>query len=288
MEFETKRKGTVGIGDVQRGNQSWWTSQTMSYDWKSKVEHVKFSAEWFDEVDRRFLAGSRLISPAANPFLELMDVEHLRGKKVLEIGCGMGFHAELLASSGADLTTIDLSETSVEATRRRFAMKGLSGDIRHMDAERLDFPAETFDLVWSWGVIHHSSHTGRIVRQIERVLKPGGATKIMVYNLAGASAYITMMMRYGFGFWRNRSLDELLWQSSDGFTARYYTPDLFADLLRTFFDDVGVRVLGQEADAIPLPSVLRQHARKFVSDARQRELSHQRGGFLYAMARKTG
>lgn len=287
MDTGTKRDISQPLADVQAGNRNWWTRQTMSYDWKDRVQLEKFSAEWFDEIDRRFLAGARLISPDANPFGGLIGLDQLAGARVLEIGCGMGLHAEMLARAGALLTTIDISATSVEATKKRFDVRGLAGEIWQMDAERLDFPDHSFDLVWSWGVIHHSARTGRIIREIARVLKPGGIAKIMVYNLGGMSAYITLMLKYSRAFWfGHTSLDETLWRASDGFSARFYTKDLFTDLLTTFFDDPDVRILGQEADAVPLPRKLRQLACRLVSDAAQRRLAARRGSFLFATARK--
>lgn len=286
MVYAEKRIDALAAPDVQQGNKKWWTSNTMSYDWKDQVRLEKFSRQWFDEIDRRFLAGARLFSAQENPFYELMETSSLEGKRVLEIGCGMGFHAELLSRAGAVLTTVDISPTSVEATRARFAVKGLDADIFEMDAEALAFPDDSFDLVWSWGVIHHSSRTGRIVREIERVLKPGGSVKLMVYNLGGMSAYLTMMMRYSLKFWSGSSVDEELWRSSDGFTARFYSKDLLADLLYTFFEHVDIETFGQEADAIPLPRQLRPIARLFISNAKQRELARQRGALLFAAARK--
>jgi 2-polyprenyl-3-methyl-5-hydroxy-6-metoxy-1,4-benzoquinol methylase len=286
MEYDQKRNAALKRFDVQQGNKDWWTAHTMTYDWKDPTQQEKFSRKWFDEIDRRFLNAAKLFSATENPFHELMGTGSLNGKRVLEIGCGMGFHAEMLASSGAELVTVDLSPTSVKATSKRFALKGLSAEIVEIGAENLNFPENSFDLVWSWGVIHHSSRTGCIVREIERVLKPSGVVKLMVYNLSGMPAYITMMTRYSFKFWSGASLDELLWASSDGFTARFYTKDLFADLLSTFFENVEINVLGLEPDAIPLPRYLRPVARFFVSDEKQRKLIRKRGAFLYATARK--
>lgn len=76
-----------------------------------------------------------------------MDLPSLSGKRVLEIGCGMGFHSELLARSGANLTSIDLSPTSVEATRNRFHGRGLTADIREMDVIKLEELEGAFDLI---------------------------------------------------------------------------------------------------------------------------------------------
>lgn len=258
----------------------------MSYDWKDPSRKQRFGVEWFDDIDARFLKGARLYSEAANPFEEFMSTSELRGRSVLEIGCGMGFHSEMIARAGANLTSIDISPTSVEATQERFRLKGLSADIRRMDAETLEFPDQSFDMVWSWGVIHHSSRTGHIVGQIARVLRPGGSARVMVYNLEGMPAYLAIVGRYLVGFWRDRSLDEILWQSTDGFSARFYTRDQLGDLFSCFFPRVHIRVLGQESDAIPLPRQLRRFAAKMVPESNQRAAVRRRGAFLFAVATK--
>lgn len=288
MKYEEKRLNVLDTQAVQDGNRKWWSAHTMSYDWKDKSGLVEFTPPWFEDIDRRFIHGARLFADAPNPFEELMGIRELSGKRVLEIGCGMGFHSEMLIRAGAEVVAVDLSPTSVMATTKRLAQKKLTADVRQMDAEALEFPTGTFDMVWSWGVIHHSSRTGRIVREIERVLQPGGKARIMVYNLEGMPAYITLATRYLVGFWRGRSLDELLWQSTDGFSARFYSKDSLTDLLATFFDEVEMTVLGQDPDVVPLPRVLRRQVLKLVSLSRQRALVRRRGAYLFAIAGKRG
>lgn len=272
--------------DRQSGNQQWWTDNTMSYDWKDSIAAEKYSAAWYDEIDQRFLHGARLFNASANPFAPLMGLESLAGKRVLEIGCGMGMHSEMLVKAGAELTAIDISPTSIESSKRRFANKGLTADFRQMDAEHLDFVADSFDMVWSWGVIHHSAHTGRIVREIHRVVKPGGRAGIMVYATDGMSAYITILRRYVFGFWRGKSLDDYLWHDADGFTARFYTKDGWRDLLSTFFEPVEVQLCGQDADVVPLPRRLRRPFLKLLSAERQRRIAAQWGSMIFASMTK--
>jgi hypothetical protein len=99
-------------------------------------------------------------------------------------------------------------------------------------------------------------------------------------------AYISMMRRYMFGFWRGRSLDELLWRDTDGFTARYYTRDGWADLLSTFFEDVEIAFYGQDSDAVPLPRLLRRPMLKLVSVKGQERRARARGSLLFSKARK--
>ena len=286
MKYQDKRADAQDRSAVQEGNQQWWTDNTMSYDWNDKSGLERFTSEWYDDIDRRFLYASRLHDDTENPFAALMGLDDLRGKRVLEIGCGMGFHSQLLASSGAELTSVDLSPTSIEATTRRLALRNLESNIIHMDAEKLEFDDASFDMVWSWGVIHHSARTGQVVRQIERVLRPGGSARLMVYNMAGMPAYRTLVLRYLLGFWFGKSLDELLWRDTDGYTARYYTRDTFGDLLGAFFPEVEVSVLGQHADVLPLPRRLREPLLKLIPVEKQRRAARRWGAFVYAVAHK--
>lgn len=286
MKGGAKRSEVLQPGEVQAGNQQWWTDHTMSYDWNSRIQAEKFSLPWFEAADQRFIHGARLFAHDRSPFDLIIPLDRLKGKRVLEIGCGMGLHSELMTRAGAEVTSIDLSETSVGATKRRLELKGLQGDVRQMDAEKLQFADETFDFVWSWGVIHHSSHTGRVVREIHRVMKPGAECRVMVYNLAGMPAYITMMLDYSRKFWTGRTLDECLWSVTDGFTARYYSRDMLADLFGVFFEPVTVLTYGQDADVVPLPSALRKIALRFVPLNRQRAAVRKRGAFVFAIAQK--
>jgi ubiquinone/menaquinone biosynthesis C-methylase UbiE len=117
------------------------------------------------------------------PFiLPFADFAATRGKDVLEIGVGLGADHQRFAEAGARLVGIDLTPRAIENTRRRFDTLGLVSDLRVGDAENLDFEAARFDVVYSWGVIHHSPDTRKAVEEIHRVLKPGGVAKVMIYN----------------------------------------------------------------------------------------------------------
>jgi ubiquinone/menaquinone biosynthesis C-methylase UbiE len=104
------------------------------------------------------------------------------GLKVLEIGCGLGTDGAQFAKAGADYTGIDLTEAAVDLARKRFELFGLGGSFRVSDAESLDFPSDTFDLVYSHGVLHHTPDTARAIREVHRVLKPGGRAVVMLYH----------------------------------------------------------------------------------------------------------
>jgi ubiquinone/menaquinone biosynthesis C-methylase UbiE len=110
------------------------------------------------------------------------DFESARGLRVLEIGCGLGTDGAQFAKAGALYTGVDLTDAAVELARKRFELFNLPGEFRTADAENLDFPDNTFDLVYSHGVLHHTPDTERAVREVHRVLKPGGRAVVMLYH----------------------------------------------------------------------------------------------------------
>ena len=112
---------------------------------------------------------------------ELAKFKDARGKRVLEIGVGLGADHQMFAAAGAELYGIDLTERAVEHTRHRLSVFGLSSQIATGDAESLDFPDESFDIVYSWGVLHHSPNTPKAVAEVYRVLRRGGSARVMIY-----------------------------------------------------------------------------------------------------------
>ena len=107
--------------------------------------------------------------------------ENTRGLRVLEIGCGCGSEAERFARAGANYTAVDLTNAAVSITQRRFQLAGLHGRFTQGDAENLPFADGSFDLVYSHGVLHHTPDTPRTIREVHRVLAPGGRAVIMLY-----------------------------------------------------------------------------------------------------------
>jgi SAM-dependent methyltransferase len=105
-----------------------------------------------------------------------------RGLRVLEIGCGLGTDGAQFARGGALYTGVDLTDAAVSLARRNFELRGLKGEFRTADAENMDFADDTFDLVYSHGVLHHTPDTARAIREVHRVLKPGGRAVVMLYH----------------------------------------------------------------------------------------------------------
>lgn len=117
------------------------------------------------------------------PFIpEFAGFDAWRGKRVLEIGVGLGADHQRFAEAGALLTGVDLTARAVEFTSERFRQLGLVSDLRVADAENLPFAEGTFDLVYSWGVLHHSPDTAKAVSEVLRVLKTSGTAKVMIYH----------------------------------------------------------------------------------------------------------
>ena len=149
--------------------------------WQAHPCGTKFSdaeigtPEFFERVESHRYEKEWHIPAAA-------DFANARGLRVLEIGCGMGTDGAQFAKAGADYTGIDLTEAAVELARKRFHVSGLKGEFRVADAERLDFPDASFDLVYSHGVLHHTPDIEAAVREIHRVLKPGGRAVVMLYH----------------------------------------------------------------------------------------------------------
>ena len=131
--------------------------------------------EFFERVEAHRYAKEWHIPEAA-------DFAGARGLRVLEIGCGMGTDGAQFAKAGAHYTGVDLTKAAIELARKRFELFELDGEFRVADAENLDFPDESFDLVYSHGVLHHTPDTARAVREIHRVLKPGGRAVVMLYH----------------------------------------------------------------------------------------------------------
>jgi ubiquinone/menaquinone biosynthesis C-methylase UbiE len=134
------------------------------------------SREYFDEVEqRKHFVESHI--PAFAQF------DRWRGKSVLEVGCGIGTAAVNFARGGANYTGVELSESSLELTRKRFDIYGLKGRFILCNAEHLGDHVERnhFDLVYSFGVIHHSPHQRAIVEQIRKVIRNDGEFRCMLY-----------------------------------------------------------------------------------------------------------
>ncbi len=127
------------------------------------------------------------------------DFQGAAGKRLLEVGVGAGVDFSHWVRAGARATGVDLTDAGIELTRERLELEGVGGEqyrLQRADAESLPFADGEFDLVYSWGVLHHSPDTERAFREACRVLKPGGKLKAMIYHLPSWGAWF-MWALYG-------------------------------------------------------------------------------------------
>jgi SAM-dependent methyltransferase len=269
--------------------RAWWAENPMTYDWRGEIPYEPGSAEHLEEVERRFLSEAWFAqAPGDRPFSGLIPYDELRDKEVLEIGCGTGVHARLLAEAGARLSAVDLTPTAVGLTQKRLELAGLNADVREADAERLPYDDDSFDFVWSWGVIHHSESTDRVIQEIARVLRPGGRLALMVYHRNSMTFWLNYVAYRGVvrGGLLHEGPDELANRWSDGVIARHYTGRSLTAALAPWFEDIRTDVMGQLGEAIPLPSRVRQPVARVVPQSAQHALLRRAGWFLFASARR--
>jgi len=174
--------------------------QRVAEFWNTEACGTHFVRDFADERDfftryRDFRYRTEWHIPAFACF------EQARGRQVLEIGCGNGADGAMFAMQGAHYTGVDLTPEAVDATRRHFAIEGLEGTFRRENAELLSFADASFDVVYSYGVLHHSPAPERTVREVHRVLKPGGLALIMLYHKHSFNYYARIL-----GYMRARVL----------------------------------------------------------------------------------
>jgi 2-polyprenyl-3-methyl-5-hydroxy-6-metoxy-1,4-benzoquinol methylase len=210
--------------------------------WNSRPCNIRHSPkeigsrEYFDEIEAR----KYFVEPHIPFFAEF---ERWKGKKVLEIGCGIGTDTINFARSGAEVTAVDVSEKSLDLAKKRAEVFGLQHRIQFYcaNAEELSsiVPVSDYDLVYSFGVIHHTPHPEKVLEQIRLYVKPGTKVKIMVYHKYSWKVF-WIVMNYGFGqFWK---LDELVARNSEAQTGcpitYTYTHKEFSQILQKYGFDV--------------------------------------------------
>jgi len=166
------------------------------------------------------------------PFIfDFAQFQQARGLKVLEIGVGMGADYLEWLKAGALATGIDLSPMSLEQAKRRCENAGFTPDLRVADAENLPFPNDTFDIVYSYGVMHHSPDTGSCIQEARRVLKAGGKARVMVYHHPSITGAM-LWLRYG--WLRGQSLRQCVFDYLESPGTKSYTEDEALALFRGF------------------------------------------------------
>ena len=202
----------------------------------------KGTREYFDDVERR----KYFVEPHIPQFA---DFEAWRGKRVLEIGCGIGTTTMSFARAGAHVTAVDLSAESLALAKQRAQVYGVEDRVRFVvgDAEDLPslVPAEPYDLVWSFGVIHHSPHPRRIIEHVRNYMKPGSELRLMVYSRVSYKLFWIMKEE---GIWDMSRVDELIARNSEAQTGCPVTYTYTYDSARELLE--GYRILDMEKSHI--------------------------------------
>ncbi len=215
----------VSIGEVKK----YWDGRPCN------IKHSQSpfgTRQYFDEVEKR----KYFVEPHIPEFAEF---KKWAGKKVLEIGCGIGTDTINFAREGAYVSAMELSEKSLEITKKRAEVFGLADKIKFYcaDAEELSkvVSVEPYDLIYSFGVIHHTPHPEKAIEEIKKYTKPGTVVKIMVYYRFSWKVF-WILFSYGKGaFWKLKKLIAQYSEAQTGCPITYtYSKREARELLRGF------------------------------------------------------
>jgi ubiquinone/menaquinone biosynthesis C-methylase UbiE len=151
----------------------------------SITTHPVGTREFFQQLDEYRYEKLNYLS-------RLVDFSTYQGKSLLEVGCGAGIDLVRFARAGAIVTGIDLSTTAIELARKNIEQNGLNADLWVMNGESMQFPDNSFDVVYAHGVLQYTADVENMVAEIHRVVKPGGEVVVMVYN---RNSWLNLMRR---------------------------------------------------------------------------------------------
>ena len=197
--------GRVLTGDAYKEQvQDQWNYNPVGTHYAKTTE--PHTLQWFQEVEAHRYGTYAPWMPS------LMEFDRHAGEDVLEIGGGIGTDLSQFARHGARVTDLDLSAGHLGLAQENFDRRGLTGRFVHHDAETLPFPDDSFDLVYSNGVLHHTPNTRAVVQEIRRVLKPGGKAIVMMYAEHSIHYWRELVGRLGLDrdLLKNNSLGEIM------------------------------------------------------------------------------
>ncbi|TMI23348.1 class I SAM-dependent methyltransferase [Candidatus Bathyarchaeota archaeon] len=175
--------------------RDFWDRRPCGSSTSSKPHGTK---EFFDEIE----AYRYQVEPCIKDFARFEDS---KAKRVLEVGVGMGTDSIQFVRHGARFTGIDLSWQSLRFTQQRFRASNYVCPLFQADAEVLPFPANVFDVVYSWGVLLCVKNIRAAVAEVWRVLRPGGKAVVMLYHKNSLNYWISIMVIRRLAYWLLRS-----------------------------------------------------------------------------------
>ena len=192
-EKEPCGSGTPIVGELEPGTKAWF----------EKIENHRYQVEPMIHAIAQF--------------------PRHHGKKLLEVGVGAGTDHLQWARGGAECFGVDLTQAAIDTTQSRFGLYGFKTNLQRVDAEVLPFPDASFDIVYSWGVIHHSEKPEAIVAEIKRVLKPGGMFIGMLYGRR-SSLVFKYWVRYALLLGKPwQSFADVVWNRMESIGTKSYT-----------------------------------------------------------------
>lgn len=209
--------------------RAYWEAEPCGTGAPQLIELEKGSLPWFLELERTRYA--------LDPYIwSVAQFTRHAGERVLEIGVGAGTDHAQWAAVTDDLHGVDLTDAAIETTGRNLALRGRHSDLQRLDAERLPFETGSFDVVYSWGVIHHAEAPERVFAEVHRVLRPGGVFLGMLYarhSLVAYRKWVGNALKAGRPW---RSLSSVIWDHMESVGTKAYTERevqrLFADFAR--------------------------------------------------------
>ncbi len=192
------------------------------------IKREKFTKEYFEEIEQ----FRSTIEPEIFSFAQFT---RFHGKKILEVGVGAGTDFLQWVRAGTHAHGIDLTHEAIFNVKHRLELYNLQADdLQVADAENLPYQDNSFDLVYSWGVIHHSPDTVKCLEEMIRVTKPNGSIKIMIYNRRSLFAfyrYILCALLKGKPF---RTLSHVLFYDQESLGTKAYTIKEMKNILRNY------------------------------------------------------
>lgn len=214
---------------IKQQVKAYWNAASCGTEY---IKQEKYSPAYFDAIEQYRYT----IEPEIFAFAQF---SRFHGKKVLEVGIGAGTDFVQWIRSGAQAHGVDLTQEAIENTQKRLELYGLQAqEIQVADAEHLPYQDNFFDLVYSWGVIHHSPDMEQCLREIIRVTKPSGKIKIMIYNKHSLFAFY-QYLRFGlckgkpFSKW-----DAILYNHQESIGTKAYTIGQARALLASYQVDI--------------------------------------------------
>jgi 2-polyprenyl-3-methyl-5-hydroxy-6-metoxy-1,4-benzoquinol methylase len=268
------------VADVQR----YWDARPCNVRHSPKPVG---SREYFDEVEAR----KYLVEPHIPAFA---GFERWRGKRVLEVGCGIGTDSINFARAGAELTAVELSSESLGIAARRAEVMGVADHIQFVQANAEELTStlggERYDLVYSFGVIHHTPHPDRALAEMRALAAPGGTLKLMVYHRHSWKVFWIVGAQGRGRFWKT---DELVAEHSEAQTGCPVTFSYTRSEVRELVERSGFQVEELRVDHV-FPYRIRDYVEyryvkepyfRWMPEPLFREFAHRLGWHLLVTAR---